>query len=155
MNRKIHILNGPNLNLLGTREPHIYGTTKLADIQSQCETHAATKGLIISFFQSNHEGELVDLIHNSRNNADAIIINPAGYSFHSIAILDALKTFDGPIIEVHISNIHRRDELHRYSIISTVATGVICGLGAQGYIGAIDAIAAIPADFAAAASQRL
>ena len=146
MKRKLYILNGPNLNLLGTREPHIYGTATLANIQSQCEQHAANKSMVVSFFQSNHEGELVGLIQEARNKADAIIINPAGYSFYSIAILDALKTFDGPIIEVHISNIHRRDELHSHSIISTVATGVICGLGPQGYIGAIDAVASMPAN---------
>jgi 3-dehydroquinate dehydratase II len=145
MKRRIYILNGPNLNLLGTREPHIYGATTLATVQSECERHAANKETIVSFFQSNDEGKLVELVQNARHKADGIIINPAGYSFHSIAILDALRTFEGPIIEVHISNIHRRDELHRHSIISTVATGVICGLGLQGYLCAIDAIVSMPA----------
>ena len=97
----------------------------------------------LSFHQSNHEGELVDLIQSARQSADAIIINPAGYSFTSIAILDAIKTFEGPVIEVHISNIHARDEHHRHSKISSVATGVICGLGAQGYIAAIHALPAM------------
>jgi 3-dehydroquinate dehydratase-2 len=144
MKKPIYILNGPNLNLLGTREPEIYGTTTLDSIRSRCEAHASEKGLAVAFFQSNHEGELVDLIQTAQHKASTIVINPAAYSFYSVAILDALKTFQGPIIEVHISNIHRRDELHRHSIMSTVATGVICGLGPQGYIAAIDAIAATP-----------
>jgi 3-dehydroquinate dehydratase-2 len=146
MSKPIYVLNGPNLNLLGTREPHIYGTTTLATIQDNCEKHAAARGLRVAFFQSNHEGVLVDHIQAARTEASAIILNPAGYSFHSVAILDALKMFDGPIVEVHISNIHQRDEHHRHSIISTVATGVICGLGAYGYLAAIDAIAAIASD---------
>jgi 3-dehydroquinate dehydratase II len=154
MRKNIHIINGPNLNLLGTREPDIYGTTRLADIEAQCERHPAAKGLSLAFFQSNHEGELVEWIQKSRDSADAIVINPAGYSFYSVAILDALKTFDGPIVEVHLSNIHRRDELHRHSIMSTVATGVICGLGPQGYIAAIDAIAAMLAREAAATAAE-
>ena len=102
MNWSAYVLNGPNLNLLGIREPHIYGTTSLAEVQKQCEGHAAAKGISIFFFQSNHEGVLVDLIQEARTKADAIIFNPAGYSFHSVPILDALKMFEGPIIEVHI-----------------------------------------------------
>src|SRR6478609_10456691 len=140
MKRSAYVLNGPNLNLLGTREPHIYGTTTLAEVRKQCEGHAAKKGIAISFFQSNHEGVLVDLIQEARTKADAIIFNPAGYSFHSIPILDALKTFEGPIFEVHVSNIHRRDELHRHSIISTVATAVLAGLGPDGYRAAVEAM---------------
>jgi len=154
MKRSAYVLNGPNLNLLGTREPHIYGTTTLEEVQKQCQEHAAKKGITISFFQSNHEGVLVDLIQEARTKADAIIFNPAGYSFHSIPILDALKTFEGPIIEVHISNIHRRDEHHRHSITSMAATGVICGLGPQGYIAAIDAVAAMPNDCFASSNER-
>src|SRR5438552_10702636 len=127
--KRLMILNGPNLNLLGVREPHIYGTTTLAQIKENCEQHAAHLGLALSFRQSNHEGELVDLIQSARETADAIIINPAGYSFTSIAIIDALKIFEGPIIELHISNIHARDELHRHSKISASAKAVICGLG--------------------------
>jgi 3-dehydroquinate dehydratase II len=142
----VYVLNGPNLNLLGTREPHIYGSTTLEALRVQCEGHGAKIGVEISFFQSNHEGVLVDLIQEARGKADAIILNPAGCSFHSVAILDALKIFEGPIIEVHISNIHSRDEYHRHSITSTAATGVICGLGPQGYIAAIDAVAAMTAD---------
>src|SRR6516165_10295229 len=116
---RLMILNGPNLNLLGVREPHIYGPTTLAAIQASCEDFAGFAGAQLSFHQSNHEGVLVDLIQSARESADAIIINPAGYSFTSIAILDALKAFEGPIFEVHISNIHARDELHRHSKLSS------------------------------------
>jgi 3-dehydroquinate dehydratase-2 len=139
--KRLMILNGPNLNLLGVREPHIYGTTTLAQIKESCEQNAKRLGLEISFHQSNHEGELVDLIQSARQSADAIIINPAAYSFTSIAIIDAIKAFEGPVLEVHISNIHARDELHRHSKISSAATAVICGLGPYGYIAAMDAIA--------------
>jgi 3-dehydroquinate dehydratase-2 len=144
--RRVKILNGPNLNLLGVREPHIYGTTTLDDIRKACEQRAKATGLALSFHQSNHEGELVDLIQAARQDADAIIMNPAAYSFTSVAILDALKTFEGPMIEVHISNIHARDEHHRHSILSHAMTAVICGLGMQGYLAAMDAIAAMPAE---------
>jgi len=139
--KRLMILNGPNLNLLGVREPHIYGTTTLEQIKADCEQHAATLGLELAFHQSNHEGELVDWIQSARESADAVIINPAGYSFTSIAILDAIKAFDGPVIEVHISNIHARDEYHRHSKISSAATAVICGLGPHGYIAAMHAVA--------------
>jgi 3-dehydroquinate dehydratase-2 len=139
--KRVMILNGPNLNLLGVREPHIYGTTTLAQIKAECEQHAARLGLELAFHQSNHEGELVDWIQSARQDADAIIINPAGYSFTSIAILDAIKAFEGPVLEVHISNIHARDEYHRHSKISSAATAVICGLGPYGYIAAMHAIA--------------
>src|SRR5499433_4618846 len=138
---RLMILNGPNLNLLGVREPHIYGSTTLASIKASCEEFARFAGAQLSFHQSNHEGVLVDLIQSARQNADAIIINPAGYSFTSIAIYDALKAFDGPIIEVHISNIHARDELHRHSKLSGAVKGVICGLGPYGYIVAMQAAA--------------
>src|ERR1700730_5775666 len=141
--KRLMILNGPNLNLLGVREPHIYGTTTLAQVKESCEQAAKHLGLELSFHQSNHAGELGDLIQSARRSADAIIINPAGYSFTSIAILDAIKAFEGPVIEVHISNIHARDEYHRHSKISSVATGVICGLGPQGYIAAMHALPAM------------
>jgi 3-dehydroquinate dehydratase-2 len=139
--KRLMILNGPNLNLLGVREPHIYGTTTLSQVRESCEHAARRHGMELSFHQSNHEGEIVDWIQSARQTADAIIINPAGYSFTSIAILDAIKAFEGPVIEVHISNIHARDELHRHSKISTAATGVIAGLGPYGYIAAMDAVA--------------
>ena len=136
---RLMILNGPNLNLLGVREPHIYGSTTLAAIKASCEEFARFAGAQLAFHQSNHEGELVDLIQAAREEADAIIINPAGYSFTSIAMLDALKTFEGPIYEVHISNIHARDELHRHSKLSSAVKGVIAGLGPYGYIVAMQA----------------
>src|SRR6266851_4825124 len=137
--KRLMILNGPNLNLLGVREPHIYGTTTLAQIEQDCVRHAADLGLTLTFHQSNHEGALVDLIQAARQDADAIIINPAGYSFTSVAMLDALKVFEGPIFEVHISNIHARDELHRHSKLSSAVRAVIAGLGPYGYIVAMQA----------------
>jgi len=139
MTARLMILNGPNLNLLGVREPHIYGTTTLDAIKASCEAFARSADARLAFHQSNHEGALVDLIQAARAEADAVIINPAGYSFTSIAIFDALKAFERPIIEVHISNIHARDELHRHSKLSAVATAVICGLGPYGYILAMQA----------------
>ena len=138
---RLMILNGPNLNLLGVREPQIYGSTTLAAIEASCREFGGTIDAAVAFHQSNHEGALVDLIHVARNEADAIVINPAGLSFHSIPLLDALKTFDGPIVEVHISNIHARDELHRHSIMSTVAKAVLCGFGPYGYVLAMQAAA--------------
>ncbi|MGB9115538.1 type II 3-dehydroquinate dehydratase [Bradyrhizobium sp.] len=142
--KRVMILNGPNLNLLGVREPHIYGTTTLAQIKDSCEREATKLGMTLSFFQSNHEGELVDLIQSARQAADAIIVNPAAYSFTSIAMVDAIKAFEGPVMEVHISNIHARDEYHRHSKISHAATGVICGLGPYGYIAAMRALVEMP-----------
>jgi 3-dehydroquinate dehydratase II len=153
MPARLMILNGPNLNLLGTREPHIYGSTTLDAIKASCEELASHFGAALSFHQSNHEGELVDLIQSARASADAIIINPAAYSFTSIAIIDALKTFEGPIIELHVSNIHARDELHRHSKISGSVKAVICGLGPYGYIVAMQAalqiLGKLPPDLAA------
>ena len=142
--KRVMILNGPNLNLLGVREPHIYGTTTLDQIRTSCEAQAGSLGLTLAFYQSNHEGVLVDLVQSARQEADAIIINPAGYSFTSVAIMDALKAFEGPIVELHISNIHARDKYHRHSILSSVATAVICGLGPYGYVAALLAVAQMP-----------
>ena len=136
---RIMILNGPNLNLLGIREPHIYGATTLEAIRTACEEFAVFAGAELSFHQSNHEGVLVDLIQSARTDADALIINPAAYSFTSIAMFDAMKIFEGPIFEVHISNIHARDELHRHSKLSAAAKAVIAGLGPYGYIVAMQA----------------
>jgi 3-dehydroquinate dehydratase II len=138
---RLMILNGPNLNMLGIREPHIYGTTTLTAVRTSCEEFAEYLGASLQFEQSNHEGVLVDLIQSARDTADAVIINPAGFSFTSIAIYDALKTFEGPIFEVHISNIHARDELHRHSKLSAAVKGVICGIGPYGYILAMQAAA--------------
>jgi 3-dehydroquinate dehydratase-2 len=136
---RLTIINGPNLNLLGTREPHIYGSTTLAAIEASCRECSEFLGATLAFHQSNHEGVLVELIQSARTEADALIINPAGYSFTSVAMFDALKIFDGPIIEVHVSNIHARDELHRHSILPAAAKAVICGLGPYGYILAMQA----------------
>jgi 3-dehydroquinate dehydratase-2 len=136
--KTLFILNGPNLNRLGKREPAIYGTTTLAEIEAQCR--AAAPGLAVEFLQSNSESRLIDWIHEAIDRASGIIINPAAFSFTSIAILDALKMFPGPIIEVHISNIHRREEHYHRSFVSHAATGVIAGLGAEGYVLAVKAI---------------
>jgi 3-dehydroquinate dehydratase-2 len=134
MTARLMVINGPNLNLLGTREPHIYGTTTLETVKASCEEFAKFAGARLAFHQSNHEGVLIDLIQSARQDADAIIINPAAYCFTSIAMIDACKVFEGPIVEVHISNIHARDELHRHSKLSSAVKAVICGLGNYGYI---------------------
>ena len=139
MTARLMILNGPNLNLLGVREPHIYGSTTLEAVRASCEEFARFAGCSLAFHQSNHEGVLVDLIQSARTDADALIINPAAYSFTSIAMYDALKIFEGPIFEVHISNIHARDELHRHSKLSAAVKAVIAGLGPYGYIVAMQA----------------
>ena len=142
---RLMMINGPNLNLLGIREPHIYGSTTLAAIEASCKDFAGSLGVELAFHQSNSESAIVDLIQSARGAADAVIINPAAYSFTSVAIYDALKIFEGPIIEVHISNIHARDELHRHSKLSAAATAVICGLGPYGYIVAMQAAARLVA----------
>jgi 3-dehydroquinate dehydratase-2 len=141
MNRTVFILNGPNLNMLGRREPHIYGHTTLVEIQEACHALAAELDLQCEFRQTNHEGVMVDWIQEAFEQNAAVIINPAGLSFHSIPVLDALKLIKAPLIELHLSNIHARDELHRYSIMSSVANAVICGLGAEGYPLAVRAVA--------------
>ena len=137
----ILVLNGPNLNLLGVREPATYGRETLADIEEACLERAAALAVQVDFRQSNHEGQLVDWIQEARDSADAIIINAGGYSHTSIAILDALRATDLPIVEVHLSNIHRREAFRHHSYVSGVANGVICGLGSHGYILALDAVA--------------
>ncbi|MGE7368987.1 type II 3-dehydroquinate dehydratase [Neorhizobium sp. NPDC001467] len=141
MSETIFVLNGPNLNLLGEREPAIYGTTTLSDIRKACETRAADLGLSVDFRQTNFEGELVEAVHEARKNACGIIINPAGYTFTSIALLDALKAFDGPKIELHISNVHARESIYHNSLVSRTATAVMMGFGAVGYELAIQAMA--------------
>ncbi len=135
------VLNGPNLNMLGTREPEIYGTQTLADIEAMVKDRAKALGLVVDFRQSNTEGELVTWIQDARLTASAIIINAGAYTHTSVAILDALQAFKGPIVEVHLSNIFRREAFRQHSYISGVATGVICGLGAHGYLLALDAVA--------------
>lgn len=134
MTKPIYILNGPNLNLLGQRQPEIYGRETLEDVAEACATLAEDLGLTISAHQSNHEGVLIDLIHAARTKAAGIIINPGAYSHTSVAILDALNTFDGPVIEVHISNIHKREAFRHQSYVSLRADGVIAGCGVEGYL---------------------
>jgi len=141
MQKTIFILNGPNLNLLGVREPHIYGSETLEDIKKRCLERAARHDLAIDFRQTNFEGVLVESIHEARDKAAAIIINPAGLSFNSIPVLDALKMFDKPKFEVHISNIHQREPHYHRSLVSLTATGVIAGFGSDGYVLSIEAVA--------------
>ena len=137
----VFILNGPNLNLLGVREPSIYGRDTLGDIEERCTARAAALGLGIDFRQSNHEGQLVDWIQEARESADGIILNAGALTHTSVALLDALSAADLPVIEVHLSNIFRRESFRHHSYVSLAANGVICGLGAQGYELALDAIA--------------
>ena len=140
---RILIINGPNLNMLGTREPEIYGYETLDDIEDNCLERAAEAGFSIEFRQSNSEGELVDWIQEARSSFAGVIINPAAYSHTSIAIHDALAALSIPIIEVHLSNIYKREAFRHHSYVSALASGVICGFGAQGYGLAIDAMAQI------------
>lgn len=133
MAKRVLVLNGPNLNLLGTREPDIYGVETLADVQLLCEAAGSQLGQSIDFRQSNHEGELVTWIQEARSTADAIVINPAAYSHTSVAIHDALKASGLPVVEVHLSNIHQREAFRHHSYVSSVAFGVICGFGTTGY----------------------
>jgi 3-dehydroquinate dehydratase-2 len=139
--QKILFLNGPNLNLLGAREPDIYGTMALADIERSCAGRAVDLGLSVDFRQSNSESDLIDWIQQSREAHSGIIINPAAYTHSSIAIMDALAMLDMPIIELHLSNIHRRESFRHQSYVSLVATGIICGFGAHGYELALEAMA--------------
>ena len=136
--KPIFVLNGPNLNRLGKREPEIYGTTTLAEIEAMCREAAGDRPL--RFYQSNAEHQLIDWIHEAIDVGSGIIINPAGLTFRSIPLLDALKMFPGPIIEFHISNIHRREEIYQRSLVSTVATAVLAGFGARGYPLAVKAL---------------
>ena len=131
--RTIIILNGPNLDLLGQREPHIYGRETLADVEQACRSLGAKLGLDIRFHQSNREYELIDWVHEARQSAAGIVINPAGFTTTSVALLDALNAFEGPVIEVHISNIHKREAFRHNSLVSLRAEGVIAGLGTDGY----------------------
>ena len=139
----ILVLNGPNLNLLGTRQPEIYGRASLADVEKSCRRRAGELGLGLEFRQSNHEGELIDWIQQARGKMAGIVINPAGYSHSSVALLDALVASDLPVIEVHLSNIFKREAFRHHSFVSEAARGVICGLGPRGYVLALDALADI------------
>lgn len=142
----IVILNGPNLNLLGTRQPHLYGSATLDDVEALCVDTAEEFGLAVDFRQTNSEGELVTWVQECRGRAAGIIINPAGYTTTSIALLDALLASELPVIEVHITNIHRREEFRQHSYVSKAATGVIAGLGVEGYALAMRAMAGIIAE---------
>lgn len=138
MNKPIYVLNGPNLNRLGKREPEIYGATTLAEVEASCRTEAEDQA--IEFRQTNSEAQMIDWIHEAIDEGSGIIINPAAFTFTSIAILDALRMFPGPIIELHISNIHRREPYYHHSYVSRVATAVIAGLGTNGYRIAVRAL---------------
>lgn len=133
MTRPIYILNGPNLNLLGKRQPEIYGHETLADVERDCAAVAESLGHSIRFLQSNWEGQIVDWIHEARDGACGIVINPAALTHTSVAVLDALNTFDGPVVEVHISNVHKREDFRHHSYVSLRAEGVIAGCGTEGY----------------------
>ena len=146
MTKPVFILNGPNLNLLGTREPHIYGTTTLAEVEEMCRARAEGHGLEIVFHQSNSEAEIIDWIHDAINDASGIIINPAAFTHTSLAILDALNMVKHPIIELHISNPHNRESFRHHSYVTFAATGLICGLGVNGYALAVDAVAELLKD---------
>ena len=137
MTKKIFILNGPNLNRLGKREPHIYGTESLADVKKRCTTHAKSLGLKLEFRQTNFEGVLVESVHDAIDAADGIIINPAGLTFTSVPLMDSQKMFNGPKVELHISNVHAREAVYHTSLISPVATAVMAGFGTEGYLMAL------------------
>ncbi|SFH82517.1 type II 3-dehydroquinate dehydratase [Selenomonas caprae] len=137
---KVLVLNGPNLNLLGTREPEIYGSTTLKDIETMMAERAQAAGIAIDFYQSNHEGRLVDKIQEANHNYDYIIFNAAAFTHYSIALRDAVAAIDVPLIEVHISNIHKREEFRHQSVLAPVAMGQICGLGIESYMAALEAI---------------
>ena len=139
MVKSIHVLSGPNLNLLGTREPEIYGRDTLEDVRTRCEARAASRGVSVVFRQSNHEGVLIDWVHEARESASALILNPAGYGHTSIALLDALKTLSIPVIECHLSNPAAREEFRRHTFVSLAATGIVSGFGAASYELAIEA----------------
>jgi 3-dehydroquinate dehydratase II len=141
MPRSVFVLNGTNLNMLGKREPEVYGTTTLAEIKARTETLADELGLECDFRQTNHEGVMVDWIQEAFEKDAAVIINPAGFSFDCVPVMDALKLIRQPLVEVHITNIHKRSEQYQHSLVSMVATGVICGLGAGGYLLAMRAVA--------------
>src|ERR671920_2648053 len=141
MTKPIYVLNGPNLNRLGTREPEIYGRTTLAEVEAMCRE--AASGYPVIFRQSNREYEIIEWVHEAIDEGSGIIINPAAFTFTSMAIMDALKMFPGPMIELHISNIHRREQIYHKSYVSPVATAVIAGLGAKGYPAAVRVVRAL------------
>ena len=144
MPNTVYVLNGPNLNLLGSREPEVYCHATLADVEKLCRTTAQRHGLAIEFRQSNHEGAIIDWIHEARaNGAAGLLINPAGYTHTSVALLDALLAMKAPVIEVHITNIHAREQFRRHSYVSQAARAVVCGFGIDGYALAVSGLAAM------------
>lgn len=143
MTKLIYVLNGPNLNLLGQRQPEVYGAETLSDVEASCAALAEDLGLVVKCLQSNQEGQLVDWIHAAREDAAGIVINPGAYSHTSVAILDALNAFEGPVIEVHISNIHKREAFRHHSYVSQRADGVIAGCGTDGYSFALRRLAGL------------
>jgi 3-dehydroquinate dehydratase-2 len=151
MSRIVYVLNGPNLNLLGKRQPAIYGYETLADVEAECRRIGGELGLEIAFHQSNAEFQLIDWIHEARERAGGIVINPAAFTHTSVALLDALNACDLPIIEVHISNVHKREPFRHHSYVSTIASGVIAGFGTQGYPLALQRMARLIDDAARAA----
>lgn len=138
MTHTVFILNGPNLNRLGTREPHVYGKETLASVRERCSAKAQQLGLALEFRQTNFEGELVESVHDAIDGASGLIINPAGLTFTSVPLLDALKMFEGPKVELHISNVHAREEIYHRSLVSRTATAVMAGFGTNGYLMALD-----------------
>ena len=145
MSKPIYVLNGPNLNLLGTREPEIYGKATLDDVRQLCERRASSLGRTVVFRQSNHEGQLIDWVQEARTEASALVINPAGYGHTSIALLDALKAVDIPVVECHLSNPAAREAFRHHSYVSLAATGMVTGFGAQSYVLAVEAAAGLSA----------
>lgn len=143
MPKPIYVLNGPNLNLLGLRQPEIYGSQTLDDVAAVMNALGAELGVALQFMQSNHEGQLVDWIQDARHAASGILINPGAYSHTSVAILDALNAYDGPVLEVHISNIHKREAFRHHSHVSARADGVIAGFGVEGYLLALRRMAGL------------
>jgi 3-dehydroquinate dehydratase-2 len=145
MSKPIYVLSGPNLNLLGVREPEIYGKATLEDVRRLCEARAQALGRTVEFRQSNHEGELIDWIQEARTAASAIVINPAGYGHTSVAILDALKAAEVPVVECHLSNPAAREDFRRHTYVSLAAAGLVSGFGAQSYVLAVEAAAGLSA----------
>ena len=141
MAHPVLVLNGPNLNMLGRRQSEIYGSETLADVEAKCVELGRTLGLAVTFRQTNAEHQLIDWIHEARDTAAGVVINPAAFTHTSVAVMDALKMFEGPIVEVHISNVHQRESFRHHSYVSLAATGVIAGLGTQGYLLALQYIA--------------
>ncbi|TWI55589.1 3-dehydroquinate dehydratase [Pseudomonas duriflava] len=138
MSLTLLVLNGPNLNMLGTREPSVYGHETLADVQALCERTAAAQGMALEFRQTNHEGEMIEWIHQARGRVSGIVLNPGAWTHTSVAIRDAISAAEVPVIEVHLSNVHKREAFRHHSYVSPVAVGVICGLGSNGYCLAIE-----------------